>query len=202
MMLLFRISLLLLTTGWLLACGSGESSSSSDSYVPKPRGYPRLDLPPHAYRPVEAGHPYTFEVNRAAVVRPDSFAGAEPDWIFISYPRFGASIQLTYKPVRGDLNRLRPMLADAYKLAAKHNVMAQSIVERPLRTTLGLRATVIELSGEVPSPVQFITTDTTTHFLRGALYLNTATENDSLAPVIEYLRADVLHLLNTLQWRK
>jgi gliding motility-associated lipoprotein GldD len=184
----------------LLACGSG--TGSSETYVPKPKGYPRLDLPPHTYAPVETGHPYTFAVSRAAVVRPDSFAGAEPDWIFITYPRLGASVQLTYKPVRGDLTRLRAMLADAYKLAAKHNIKAEAITEQPLLTARGLRATVIELSGEVPSPMQFITTDTTTHFLRGAVYLNTATENDSLAPVIEYVKADVLHLLNTLQWRK
>ncbi len=196
-MILPKLPVLALTL-LLLACGS----RSSDTYVPKPKGYPRLDLPPHVYEPITASHPYQFEVNKMAVIRPDSFAGAEPDWIFISYPRFGASIQLTYKPVRGDLKRLQAMLADAYKLAAKHNVKADAIVERPFRTQRGLTANLIELSGEVPSPLQFITTDTTRHFLRGALYFNTATENDSLAPVIDYLKADVLHLLNTLQWRK
>ncbi len=195
--MLSKISLLC-SSVLLLACGSG----GSETYVPKPKGYPRLDLPAHVYAPVKAGHPYQFEVNQMAVVRPDSFANAEPDWIFISYPQFGASIQLTYKPVRHDLTRLRAMLADAYKLAAKHNIKADAIVERPMRTQRGLTANVIELSGEVPSPLQFITTDTTTHFLRGALYFNTATENDSLAPIIQYLKADVIHLLNTLQWRK
>jgi hypothetical protein len=36
--------------------------------------------------------------------------------------------------------------------------------------------------------------------LRGALYFRTATANDSLAPVIEYIKADMIHLLNTLEW--
>jgi gliding motility-associated lipoprotein GldD len=182
----------------LSACGS----RSAENYGPKPKGYPRIDLPVAVYRPVEGGHPYQFEVNSIAVVRPDSFARAEPHWIFISYPRFGASVQITYKPVGGDMARLRAFLDDSYKLAAKHNLKADAISEQPMRTTTGLAANVIELSGEVPSQLQFTTTDTTTHFLRGALYFNTATENDSLAPVIDYIKRDVIHLLNTLQWRK
>jgi len=56
------------------------------------------------------------------------------------------------------------------------------------------------LSGEVPSQFQFHITDSTQHFLRGALYFRTATKNDSLAPVIEYVKKDIVHLLNTLTW--
>ncbi len=94
------------------------------------------------------------------------------------------------------------MLEDAYKLAARHNIKAYSIEQRKIRLKSGLEASVIDLIGEVPSQVQFVTTDSTNHFLRGALYFNTATENDSLQPVIQYIRKDILHLLNTLTWRK
>jgi len=41
-------------------------------------------------------------------------------------------------------------------------------------------------------------TDSTTHFLRGALYFNTALKNDSLAPVIEYIKIDLAQLINTV----
>lgn len=94
------------------------------------------------------------------------------------------------------------MLDDSYKLATRHNIKAHAIEEKKLRLKSGLEASLIDLSGEVPSQVQFITTDSTKHFLRGALYFNTATENDSLQPVIQYIRKDILHLLNTLKWRK
>ena len=180
------------------ACGS----SSSDNYIPKPKGYPRIDLPTAIYKPIEPTHPYQFEYNKIARILPDTFARSEPHWIFINYPAFQASVQLTYKPVRHDINRLRAMLEDAYKLAARHNIKAYSIEERKLRLKSGLEASIIDLSGEVPSQVQFVTTDSTTHFLRGALYFNTATENDSLQPVIQYIRNDIVHLLNTLTWRK
>lgn len=181
----------------LTACGS----ESATTYIPKPKGYPRLDLPAHQYVPLPPVHPYQFEYNKIAQLRPDSFARSEPHWIFIHYPKFQASVQLTYKPVGNDENRLRAMLEDSYKLAARHNIKAYSIEQRTIRLKSGLEASLIDLSGEVPSQVQFVVTDSTKHFLRGALYFNTATQNDSLQPVIQYIRKDVLHLLQTLKWR-
>ncbi len=192
------ISFVLAATLLLAGC----STDTSDNYVPKPKGYPRFDLPPHAYTSLEPTHPYQFDYNKAARILPDTFARSEPHWIFINYPQYHASIQLTYKPVRNDVNRLRAMLEDAYKLAARHNIKAYSIEQRTLKLKSGLEASVIDLTGNVPSQVQFVVTDSTKHFLRGALYFNTATENDSLQPVIDYIRKDVLHLLNTLTWRE
>ncbi len=183
----------------LLLAGCGHNAS--DNYVPKPKGYPRFDLPPHQYMLLEPTHPYQFEYNKAAQILPDTFARSEPHWIFINYPQYHASVQLTYKPVRNDVNRLRAMLEDAYKLAARHNIKAYGIEQRTLKLKSGMEASIIDLSGEVPSQVQFVVTDSTRHFLRGALYFNTATQNDSLQPVIDYIRKDVLHLLNTLKWR-
>jgi gliding motility-associated lipoprotein GldD len=182
----------------LTACGS----DANESYVPKPKGYPRLDLPVARYKPLEPTHPYQFEYNQIARILPDTFARSEPNWIFINYPAFHASVQLTYKPVQNDISRLRAMLEDSYKLAARHNIKAYSIEQRKIRLKSGLEASLIDLTGEVPSQVQFVTTDSTTNFLRGALYFNTATENDSLQPIITYIRHDILHLLNTLKWRK
>lgn len=182
----------------LTSCGR----STSDNYIPKPKGYPRIDLPAPVYTQLQPTHPYQFEYNKIARILPDTFARAEADWIFISYPQYNASVQLTYKPVLHDPKRLRAMVEDAYKLAAKHNIKAYSIQQSTLKLESGLEASVIDLSGEVPSQVQFVTTDSTTHFLRGALYFNTATANDSLQPVIQYIRQDIMHLLKTLKWRK
>ena len=169
--------------------------------MPKPKGYPRLDLPPHSYKLLATTYPYQFEYNSVARILPDTFARSEPNWIFIDYPTFHANVQLTYKPVQHDMKRLRAMLEDSYKLASRHNIKAYANEVREIKLKSGLEASIIDISGEVPSQVQFITTDSTTHFLRGALYFNTATQNDSLQPVIQYIRKDIMHLLNTLTWR-
>ena len=90
---------------------------------------------------------------------------------------------------------------DAYKLTAKHQVKAYSIEETVLQTPNNHTAVVAELAGEVPTPFQFFSTDSTDHFIRGALYFRTASQNDSLAPIIDYIKMDIVHMLNTLSWQ-
>jgi gliding motility-associated lipoprotein GldD len=193
----FFVSLSVLVVFALSAC----TSSDQASYAPKPKGYPRIDLPAPRYVASPAGHPYQFEVNQIARVLPDTFQRAEPHWVFVYYPTLKATVQITYKPVLNNMDRLRGLLADAYKLTAKHNIKASMIEQQQVRLKNGLAASLITLEGEVPSQFQFVTTDSTRHFLRGALYFDTATANDSLAPVIKYVRADMMQLLNTLRWK-
>ena len=96
---------------------------------------------------------------------------------------------------------MEDFLGDAYKLTAKHQIKAYSIEENVVKTQGGHTAVVQELSGEVPSQFQFFLTDSTQNFLRGALYFTTATKNDSLAPVIEYVKSDIMHMISTFNWR-
>jgi gliding motility-associated lipoprotein GldD len=183
----------------LFSCGS--ASQEENTAMPRPKGFPAMDIPPHQYQNLEKGHPFSFELSRFAEVKKDTFALAEPHWMYIYYPRWDAFIQLTYKSVEGDRKRLDKMIRDSYVLASKHQMKANRIEDAILTTRDGRKATVIELEGEVATPFQFFATDSTTHFLRGAVYLNTATKNDSLAPVIRYLKEDAIHLIQTLRWK-
>ena len=109
---------------------------------------------------------------------------------------------LTYKPLENNTDLLNQHLGDAYKLTAKHQIKASAIEQSILTTPKGHVAAIAELSGEVPSQFQFYSTDSVNHFLRGALYFPTSTKNDSLAPVIEFIKMDMVHLLNTLEWQQ
>jgi gliding motility-associated lipoprotein GldD len=171
------------------------------SYVPRPKGFNRIELPSNAYQKLSEVHPYTFDYSRYAVVVPDTFSMAEKDWIFVNYPQFKASIQLTYKDLGNDPNKLKSFINDSYKLAGKHQIRASSIQEQRVLSKSGRTAIIFKIEGDVPSPYQFYTTDSTKHFLRGAVYFPTATKNDSLAPVIDYIQKDMIQLLNTLEWR-
>ena len=186
--------LLVLSLFFLLSC--------SEDYLPKPKGYNKIDLPAHSFQLLVEDHPYVFEYSKNAVLKKDESALAEPHWINVFYPAFNAYIQLTYKTVKGNFKNLDEHIDDSHKLAGKHNVKAYSIEEGQVKTPNGYTATVFELTGEVPSQFQFYVTDSTSHFLRGAIYFLTATKNDSLAPVIEYMKYDAMHLVNTLEWKK
>ena len=170
-------------------------------FMPKPKGYNRIVLPENEFQVLPDSFPYRFEYSKHALILKDSSWIAEPYWIDIYYPGFEASIQVSYKPVMESQQLLREYIATAYKLTSKHQVKAYAIDEAVIETKMGKTVVIAELKGEVPSQYQFFTTDSVNHFLRGALYFNTATQNDSLAPVIEFVRDDIIHLLNTLQWQ-
>lgn len=177
-------------------------SACKTDFMPKPKGFNRIVLPENEFLILPDSFPYHFEYSAHAKILKDSSWIAEPYWIDLYYPEFKASIQISYKPVKKSKQLLIEYLGTAYKLTSKHQVKAYSIDEAVFETKTGKTAVFLELSGEVPSQYQFFSTDSVNHFLRGALYFNTATQNDSLAPVIEFVRQDIIHLLNTLQWRE
>ena len=176
-------------------------SGSPDDYTPKPKGYNRIDLPPHRYAMLPAGHPYQFEYSRYAKVLPDTSYLAKPHWINVYYPSLHANVQITYTDIKNDPRLLNKMLEDARKLTGKHQIKASAIEESTLQTPDGKKVAVFELSGDVPSQFQFYTTDSTRHFFRGALYFPTAVANDSLAPVINYVKQDIVQMVNSLKYK-
>lgn len=169
-------------------------------YYPKPNGFNRIDLPKHEYIALPDSFPYSFEYSTSAKILPDSIYIKDRYWIALFYPEFVAEVHITYKSLNNNRDSLRSNIEDSYKLTSKHQIKASSIQETILMTPSGKKVSLAELKGDIPSQFQFYTTDSTEHFLRGALYFRTATENDSLAPVIEYVKKDIIHSLNTLEW--
>lgn len=174
--------------------------SCNQDYTPKPRGYFRIDLPEKAYRPFDTTYPYTFEYPVYAEVVPDRGENSEPFWINIEYPRYNGTIYISYKSISGNLLEY---LEDSRSFVMKHIPKAEaindSLIYRPDEQVYGL---IYNIEGTgAASPCQFFVTDSSTHFLRGALYFNTTPNNDSLEPVIHLIRADIRHLLESFQWK-
>jgi gliding motility-associated lipoprotein GldD len=170
-----------------------------NTYLPKPKGYNRIDLPEHLYQELNGNYAYTFDYSVHSQVEPDSFNLQEKNWINLNYADFDAKVHLTYKNIDGKAD-FRSLSEDAFKLTAKHQIKAYGIEESILRTPNGYTGVVAELKGEVPTQFQFFVTDSTEHFLRGALYFQTAMKNDSLSPLIEYIKIDLAYLMNTVKF--
>ncbi len=180
----------------VLVCFACETN-----WLPKPPGYNRIDLPRHEYNQLEEGYPYQFDFSTQSQVEADSFNLSEKEWINLNYKKLGAKVHLTYKKIDENTD-FQVLSNDAFNLTAKHQIKAYGIEEVVILTPNGYSAVVAELTGEVPTQFQFFVTDSTTHFLRGALYFNTALKNDSLAPIIEYIKIDLAHLINTVTFEK
>jgi len=188
-----RIAAVLLTAFIWVAC--------EQSYVPKPKGYNRFELPKHEYQSLPDTLPYQFEYSKHAQVLKDSSWISDRYWVEIYYPQYKADVHITYKVVN-NRDSLKEYLDDAYFLTAKHQIKASGIDETIAKTPSQKTVVYAELSGEVPSQFQFFTTDSTKNFLRGALYFNTSVQNDSLKPAIDYVKVDIVHMMNTLKWNE
>ena len=187
------IFVLFVVVGMLTSC-------NNEPYTPKPRGYFRIDLPEKHYVLLDTTFPYSFEYPTYASVSPDLHSPNEKYWINIDFTPFKATLYLSYKKVDGNLISY---LEDAHTLVTKHIPKADAIYDSLIvdrqRNVFGLTYE-IEGSGAA-SPYQFFLTDSTTHFLRGALYFNIVPNNDSLQPIIDFIQKDIEHLVGTLQWK-
>ena len=167
---------------------------------PKPYGYIRIDLPPKSYQKYQGKLPYSFEFPTYGIVKPDSDKNADPTWVNIEFPEFKGKIHLSYKKLN---NNLREFIEDSRKLAYKHAQKADAIDEQRFENkSANVYGILYDIKGNTASSVQFFVTDSSKNFLRGALYFSAIPNKDSLAPVIEFFRADVMQLINTLKWGK
>ena len=176
------------------------SCNDSDNYLPKPRGYFRIDLPEKAYTKVDTIERYSFECPVYAFVTPDPYSPDEKNWVNIEMPSFKGSIHLTHKPVDSNLGEY---LEDVHTMVTKHlqkaNGMRDSLIVNDEHNVYGM---FIEMDGKgVATPMQFYLTDSTSNFVRGALYFNFKPDNDSMQPVINFIRQDIDHLIETFEWK-
>lgn len=181
--------------------GLGLVSCGKKDYQPKPLGYNRLVLPEPKYQSLPDTLPYTFEYSVYAKLLEDTSFVRERHWVEVYYPDLKANIHITYKRIT-KFDDLKDYFNDAFVLTSKHQIKARAIDEVIVQTPSGKTATIAELDGEVPSQFQFTITDSTRHFLRGAVYFYTKVSNDSLAPAIDYMKKDAMHLINTLEWKR
>lgn len=176
------------------------SSCSSDDFIPKPKGYFRIDLPPKQYRKYNNDCPFAFEFHKEAEIK----KGNEPCWMNIEYPDQKATIHISYKKIENDSSKkqIEQCIEDSRSLVYKHTVKASDIIEDRIRDDSSkVYGLLYSLEGNTASSMQFYLTDSAHHFIRGALYFNVATNADSLSPVIRYIQDDILHFVNTFEWK-
>jgi len=181
----------------LMACNS--------PYPHRKKGYFNIEFPEKQYKAFDKpGYPYTFEYPvYSTVIKDSTFFGdkAEDWWINIDVPQFGGRIYISYKKIRNKY-QIDTLAEDAYKMAHKQHVEVSTFIDDSLMITPnGAEGMYYSLQGNTATANQFFLTDSTHHFLRGALYFNATPNADSLGIVNNFLKQDLFHLINTLKWR-
>jgi len=177
--------------------------SCAEDPIPKPKALLRLDYPKQEYITLNAELPFTFEKNSFAtditsirVSNDGSSVGLD-----INYPALKGTVYLSYKKIQN--NSLDSYLRDAQNITQKHAQKADEIIETPYenlsRRVFGM---FYEVGGNAASQSQFYLTDSINHFVTGSLYFYTKPNYDSILPAADYLKKDIQHIMETIQWKE
>lgn len=181
---------------WLVGSLTGCRPHST----PRPYGYFRIAVPDTAYRQyAPKGYPYAFALSQNAQVVPRPHEG-DAYWIDIVYPTLNTTVHCSYKPVRGNL---RALSRDAQEFLYQHISVATSIPEQEFENPdAHVWGVFYELRGNTATPFQFYLTDSVHHFFRASVYCNTIPNQDSLAPVYNYMQQDLRRLIESFSWQR
>lgn len=183
--------LIVAITLFFVACGQ--------NYTPKPYGYFRVYLPAHEYRMLDKEMPFRFEYSNAASIV-ERTQLHEKYWFDLTYPQFNATLHVSYKTINGNF---RELTEDARRFVYKHSIKADNISELAFSNNeKNVHGILYDLKGNTASNLQFTLTDSTRHFLRGALYFDNVPNKDSIAPIVEYIRYDMVRLMESFEWKK
>ena len=170
-------------------------------YSPKPRGYYKIELPKKAYRPYDSTCPYAFSYPVYASVAPDSAKNAQPCFLDVSFKQFNSKIHLTYQPITSK-KAFDELVEAARSFAFKHTVKATAIDEAAISfPNKKVYGTLYSIDGNTASAIQFFLTDSTTNYVRGALYFNEKPNLDSIQPALDFLKKDIDVFIKTFHWK-
>ena len=187
------------TTFFFLLIFTFSVSSCSENYTPKPRGYFRISFPDKSYKKFESAEPYQFEIPEYSFVQKDSSEMSENWWYNLIFPNMKGILHISYKNIN---NNLTDYIEDSRSLAFKHTIKADAINEELfIDRDKSIYGVLDEIKGNAASPYQFFVTDSTKHFVRGALYFNVHPNKDSLAPVFSFIKTDIIHLIKSVEWK-
>lgn len=186
---------------FIIFIGFIATFSACDSSTPKPYGYFRIELPQPEYKTFDSIYPpCVMQISSSSKVVNRKSKDKQNDWIDIAYPQFNGRIHCSYSTIN---NNFRQLSEDSRNLVYKpHHLRADAIVEYPFENPeTKVYGILYEITGNAASPYQFIVTDSTKHFLRGALYFEASPNADSIYPVAQFVKTDLQHLIETLTWK-
>ncbi len=179
--------------------------SCNSSFTPKPKGYYKIYFPEKKYQVFDQpGYPYSFEYPKyAQIVKDSTFFGEtteNPWWINVEFPEFKGRIYVSYKAI--GKSRFDTLVKHAFVLTGKHSAKAYSIDDSLMVTPNGISGMFFAVGGDVATANQFYLTDSSKHFLRGAMYFDATPNADSLGIVNRFILQDMKHLINTFRWKQ
>jgi len=166
---------------------------SNNNHSPVPRAYFKFDFPKKQYEKVNFEDNFLFEkpyYSHFNYISKRSFD--------LEFKKFNATLHFSYYPLQ---NNLSEHIHYSEYLAYQHDFVADAISEKIYtnnqKKVYGL---LYSYDGATATSTQFYLTDSTNHFVRGALYFNFEV-TDSIDPINKFLHEDVRYVIESFEWK-
>lgn len=174
-----------------------------DKPLPKPHQYPKINFPVKAYKDFsDAACDVQFQIpSYSDVEKKTSFFDEKPlhpCWFDVRFPEFNGRLHCSYFEVT---NRqvFDELVDDVFDLVSKHRSRA-SFARESLIDKDDVNGILFDIDGPVASPLLFYVTDSTKHFFMASLYFKNKVNPDSMNIVHNFVREDVIKLIESFEW--
>ncbi|MBP3353406.1 MAG: hypothetical protein J6L02_01995 [Bacteroidales bacterium] len=166
--------------------------------APKPFAYPHIENSTIQYEPLKKNNfPITFNIADNANIVIDSLNSR---WVNIIYPTYDATIYCSY--ISTDIKSVNKEKSKSRELVYVHSHRASEINALNYNDTIkGISAELYQLKGNTATPLQFMVSDDNSFIFRGSLYFNNKVTSDSVAPIIEYIKEDIIEIVESINKR-
>ena len=171
-------------------------------FLPKQSAYLRLDYPKPEYKLIDdKDFPFFFEANTRLSEISDIDINLRSIDFIINYNQLNAQINFQYKNVNSN-EKLNAYILDLKMTIETHSTMANSVkIKDYSLKEKNIFGRIFDLSGDVASPYQFYLTDSTNNIISGLVYFNIKPNYDSILPAINYIENDIIHLIESFNWK-
>jgi gliding motility-associated lipoprotein GldD len=167
--------------------------------IPKPPTYLRLELPQHTYNTYKSNCDYHFEAASIFTIKSVSDSKGITCHKDIDLGPLNGVIHFSFIQMKEPLSSYVNFANDKVD---EHKLKATAINDQTIiHPEHNVYGAFFELQGDVASPFQFYLTDSTSKFASGVVYFNSKPNYDSLKPTLDYLKMDLLKLMNTFEWK-
>ncbi len=174
----------------LLACGERNQNTA----IPRPKGYPRVAVYDAVYTDT-AATPVVFPINARAEFKMNTTA-PNAVWADVVYSDYRAKLAVTFTRV-DEANRDAVVSNRTERMAL--NLGANEAEQIAVNSAGGYESVVLTTVGKSLTPVQFLSSGTE-WVVSGAMVMDGQVANiDSVLPIIETVRRDVLHAVANLK---
>ncbi len=190
------------------ACGE-------EIFVPKPPTHLSVDLPSPVYQKFSDSTNFSFEMSKLWSVSNDP--QRIYDAVIRGYRRDlkdkDALSLFLGKKINGDIhfqyykidttNTLAKLVNETGVKIDEHKMRAQQVTPKDfIFRDKKVYGTLFEFVGNSAVNFEFHLTDSVDNFVRTAVILYTTPNYDSLQPTLNYIKTDLIHLINTFEWEK